>query len=51
MDDLKLYSKSENALDSLIQTVKTFSIGIGMQFGIDIMCHVDDEKGENSEVR
>ena len=25
VDDLKLYSKSENALNSLIQTVRTFS--------------------------
>ena len=35
MDDLKLYSKSERALDCLIQTVQIFSEDIGMQFGID----------------
>ena len=35
MDDLKLYSKSERALDSLIQTVRIFSKDIGMQLGID----------------
>ena len=35
MNDLKLYSKSEKALDSLIQTVRIFSEDIGMQFGID----------------
>ena len=31
MDDLKLYSRSENGLDSLVQTVAVF---IGMEFGI-----------------
>ena len=35
MDDLKLYSKSGRVLDSLIQTARTFSEDIGMQFGID----------------
>ena len=35
MDDLKLNSKSEKALDSLIQTIRIFSDDIGMQFGID----------------
>ena len=35
MDDLKLYSKSERALDCLVQTVKIFSKDIGIQFEID----------------
>ena len=35
MDDIKLYSKSENTQDSLIQTVRMFSEDIGMQFEID----------------
>ena len=35
MDDLKLYAKNEKQLDSLVQTVRTFSEDIGMQFGID----------------
>ena len=35
MGDLKLYSKSEKALNSLIQIVRIFSKDIGMQFGID----------------
>ena len=34
MDDLKLYFKSEKALDSLIQTVTIFSENIGRQFRI-----------------
>ena len=34
MDDLKLYSKSQKALDSLFQTVTIFSEDIGFQFGI-----------------
>ena len=33
--DLKLYSKNEKELDSLIQTVRVFSQDIRMEFGID----------------
>ena len=35
MDDLKLYSRSEKGLDSLVQTVCIFSEGIGMEFDIE----------------
>ena len=34
MDDLKLYGKDENQIDSLIQTVYIFSRDIGMEFGV-----------------
>ena len=34
MDDLKLFAKSKNQIDSVVQTVHIFSVGIGMQFGI-----------------
>lgn len=34
MDDLKLYSKSEMARNSIIQTVKIFNEDIEIQFGI-----------------
>ena len=35
MDDLKLYSKNENQLDSLIQAVSIIGKDIGMKFGIE----------------
>ena len=35
MDDLKLYSRSEKGLDSLVQTVPVFSEDTGMEFGIE----------------
>ena len=35
MDDLKLYSKSDNQLEGLLSTVKTFSDDIKMQFGLE----------------
>lgn len=35
MDDLKLYAKSERALESLVESVRIFSKDIGMEFGID----------------
>ena len=35
MADLKLYTKNEKELDSLILTVKVFSKDIGMELGIE----------------
>ena len=35
MDDLKLHSRSEEGLDSLVQTVRVFSEDIGIEFGIE----------------
>ena len=34
MDDLKLFGKSEDQIDSLVQTVKLFCEFIGMEFGL-----------------
>ena len=34
-NDLKLYSRSEKGLDSLVQTVRAFSEDTGMEFGIE----------------
>ena len=33
MDDLKLFGKSYEKIDSLVQTIHTFSVDIGMEFG------------------
>ena len=46
MDDLKLYSRSEKGLDSLIQTVCIFSEDIGMDFGIEKCAMLVTEKGK-----
>ena len=35
MDDLKLYSRSERGLNSLVQAVRVFSEDIGMEFGME----------------
>ena len=35
MDDLKLYGKSNNEMDTLIQTVRICTTDIGMKFGLD----------------
>ena len=34
MDDLKLYARSDDAIDSLVRTVRLFSQDIGMQFSV-----------------
>ena len=46
MGDLKLYSKSEMALDSVIETVKIFSQDIRMQFAIDKCAMLVMKKGK-----
>ena len=34
MDDLKMFAKGKNQIDSLVHTVHIFSQDIGMQFGL-----------------
>ena len=46
MDDLKLYSRSEKGLDSLVQTVCVFSEDMGMEFGIEKSAMLVMEKGK-----
>ena len=46
MDDLKLYSRSEKGLDSLVQTLRVFSEEIGMEFGIGKCTKLVIEKGK-----
>ena len=46
MDDLKLYSRSEKGLDSLVQTIRVFSEDIGMEFGIEKCAMLVMEKRE-----
>ena len=46
MDDLKLYSRSEKGLDSLVQTVCVFSEDVGMEFVIEKCAMLVMEKGK-----
>ena len=46
MDDLKLYSRREKGLDSLVQTVRVFSEDIGMEFDIEKCVMLVMEKGK-----
>ena len=46
MDNLKLYSRSEKGLDSLVQTFCVFSEDIGMEFGIEKCAMLVMEKGK-----
>ena len=49
-DHLKLYSRSEKDLDSLVQTVRVFSKDIRMGVGIEKCGLLVMEKGKNCEV-
>ena len=40
MDDLKLYSRTEEEIKSLLNTVDIFSVDIGMSFGIGKCAHI-----------
>ena len=46
MDDLKLYSRNEKELDSLVQTIRIFSEGIGIEFVIGKCAMLMIEKGK-----
>ena len=46
MDDLKLYSRNEKELDSLVQTIRIFSKDIGMEFGIEKCAVLVIEQGK-----
>ena len=50
MDDLKLFARSEKALNSLVQTVSVVSEDVGMKFGIEV-CHVSTETRKHHTVR
>ena len=49
IDDLKLYSRSEKGLDSLVQTVRVFSEDIGMEFDIEKCATLVMEKGKTAK--
>ena len=34
MDDIKIFAKNEKERETLIQTIRIYSQGIGMEFGI-----------------
>ena len=44
MDDLKMYSQSEEGLDSLVQTARVISEDIGMEFGITKCANGDGQR-------
>ena len=46
MDDLKLYSRNEKELDSLVQAIRIFSKDIGIEFGIEKFAVLVIEKGK-----
>ena len=46
MDDLKLYSRNEKGLHSLLQKMRVFCEDIGMEFGIEKCALLVIEKGK-----
>ena len=49
MDDLKLYGKNKNELESLVQTVRIFTQDIGMKFGIEKCATIVMKRGKKME--
>ena len=50
MDDLKLFGKTNNDIQSLINTVRIFSSDIGMQFGLDKCAVIVLKKGKSVNI-
>ena len=48
MDDIKLFAKNEKELESLIHAVRIYIQDIGMEFGIEKMCHARHEKWQTT---
>ena len=46
MDDLKLYGKSLEEFDSLVQTVRIYNKDIGMEFGIEKCAMIEMKRGK-----
>ena len=46
MDDLKLYGKSSDELESLLNTVQIFSTDISMKFGLEKCATLTKQKGK-----
>ena len=46
MDDLKLIAKPEEEIQKQIQTVKTFSDDIHMEFGLDKCAQITFKRGK-----
>ena len=49
MDDLKLYAKTREELELLVNTVRTYSEDIGMEFGIDKCAILTMQRGKITE--
>ena len=46
LGNLKLYSRNEKELDSLVQTIHVFGVDIRMEFGIETCAMLVIEKGK-----
>ena len=51
MDDLKLFTKNESQIDSLVQTVWLCCKDIGMEFGIAKYAVLTLQRGQRTESR
>ena len=49
MDDIKLLAENEKELETIIHAVRIYSQSIGMEFGIEKMCHASKEKWQTSD--
>ena len=51
MDDIKIFAKNEKELESLIQTIKIYSQGNGMEFWIEKYAMILMKKGKGEKSR
>ena len=48
MDDIKLFAKNGNELETLIHTERIYSLDLGMEFGIEKSAMVVNEKRQTT---
>ena len=48
MHDIKLLANYEKDFETLIKAMRIYSQDIGMGFGIEKMCHIDNEKRQTT---
>ena len=51
MDDLKLYSGTENNMQQLVDITSTFSTDIAMEFGLDKCATINIKKGKLGDAK
>ena len=51
MNFIKLFAKNEKELETIIEAIRIYNEDITMEFGIEKMCHANNEKQKTTNDR